>query len=261
MGGLDFFLIAGIGGESQGFQGDHEGITGGIVHVGVSLDGRIPEDFPALFLHGGRIELRGVVDDAHVLPEIGHGIGVVRVKGQVSYRVGQVVQIVHNGFVQGLQHVLADQALDHIIAGHQNIPGIIAAGDIGVHAFVGIIGLVVDPAAVFLLKGAEHFLVDVFTPVVDVQGDALEALFSFSEGEERQDRQGQDQYGGKKLFHVTCSSFLFFLSFRYGIRLASTRMTVTTITISEDRAFTAGLNRFMEYTYMEMFCTSMPAVK
>ena len=222
----------------------------------MALQVLVQEDFPALVLNGRLVDLRRVVNDADALPQVGYGIGVVRVEGQVLHGVRQVVQVVDDGLVQRLQPVFILQALDHIVAGHQDVPGIVAADDVGIQRFVGFIGLVVHLAVVFLFEIPQHVLVDILTPVVNVQRHAAEILGSvLAEGEEGQRAQHhrQRQQYGKGLFHVQTSSLLIFLSLRTGIRLARISITVTTTTITADNALTAGLNRFIEYTNMEMF--------
>ena len=264
VGGFNLFHVFRIGGISQGFQRDHEGIAAGIVHIGMAFEGGIQEDLPAFFLNEFRIDLRGVVDDADALPEIGYGIGVVRVIGQVPHRLRQVVQVVNDGLVQGLEALFLDEPLDHIVAGHQDIPGIVAAEEPGIQRLVGVIVLVIDLAVVLLFKIPENgfLFINIGTPVEDVERSPLEVFGGLlRENGNHQGNQGEGKQYGNHFFHAVCSSFLFFLSFRTGIRLARMRMTATTTTIRADSALTAGLKRFMVYTYMEMFCTSMPAVK
>ena len=204
--------------------------------------GGIEEDLPALLLHDGRIDLRRIIDDTDVLPEIGHAVGIVRIVEEILHAVGQLIQVIDDGLVDGLEHVFLDQALDHIIAGDQDIIGD-TGHQLGIQFLIGGEVRIGDVDVVFLLKIIDDLFVDIFAPVVDIElvtaelGDRVVAL---AEPQKRERGQAQAEQDREHFFHGQISSLLAFLLSR-GSRFTRMRISVTTITIRVERAFTLGL--------------------
>ena len=186
VGGLDLVLVLGIRGIAQGLEGNHESVALGVVHIDMTFVFRIAEDLPALLLYLFRGDLRGIVDDADGLPEVGDTVGVIRVIGEVFHAVGQAVQAADNVLVQRLELAFLNQALDHVIAGDHHVVG--SAGEqFRIHLLVGREEGIVDLNAVFLFEFCDDLFVDILAPVIDVQHVAV------AEGVQGQERQAQEQ--------------------------------------------------------------------
>ena len=162
--------------QPQHLGGNGVGIAGVIEHqhiVGV-LD--IPQRRPAC---GRLLHHSGVVDQPRCTPSVGYAVHVGGVKVPVGVFLADVGKVRDIVVVQGGKHTLLRHFADHILRWENHVIGRAARLHLGVQAFVGVKGRVVDLDAGQFLKGGDdvHAVVaavrNIQTPVVDIQGDAV----------------------------------------------------------------------------------------
>ena len=187
IGFLQFVRIVGIHGITQRLEGHHEDITGRVIDEGVAVQFRIQEDFPALFLYLGGINLRGVIAEYHVLPQVGSTVGVIRIEVETLHSVRNLIQVGDDFLVQGQDPLFLDQPVDHVIAGDHHVVGD-AGLQLGIHFFRVAVQGVIDADAEFLFKVIDNLIIDVFAVVEHIQR-------SVRQREQRQARQADDEQG------------------------------------------------------------------
>ena len=136
----------------------------------------IPQVGPAggRFVHHG-----GVIDDAGGAKHIRHRVFIGGVVVGVAVDFVDVLEVGDVVKVQLCKHPLRDHLGDHIVRRDDDIVIRRAGFQLGVERLIRIKGGVVDVDAGQLLEGIHHVYAvvravgDIFTPVVDVQGDVL----------------------------------------------------------------------------------------
>ena len=173
---------------SRHHQRDGQRVARRVEHQHVHRVGRVHQRFPA----GRRFfDHFRVVENAHRAPGIRHGVFALRVIAfvhEARVDVGNVGDVFPVDF---LKQVFLNHALDHVVAGNDDVVARTAHRDLGIHVLVGLKRLVDDLDARLLLKQVEHFRLNVVAPVVDVD------RFLSRQSKERAERQrgGEEQHG------------------------------------------------------------------
>ena len=160
---------------------------------------------------------------------------------------------------EGGEHVLLDEALDHVVGGNDNVIIYRAARKLCVHILVGGVGGVADAhsfavglviPSLKLLVGVDRAFAavgDVFAPVVDVKGLYLAAVLTFTargEGDEREREKGEGEEQRKDsccFFHLPCPPLLFFLPETEPVKLTASSITRIVATIRAQSAYMLNL--------------------
>ncbi len=165
---LQFFFIGGIHGIAQQFKSYHKGVPFGILHQDIVLVFLIPENGPAVHGIGDHCL---IIKNTYGTPAIGDGVEVPRIE---AFRLLKILltDICQGrgelGIIQGLQQIIVDHFLDHVIGRTDHIIAGGAGGYLGIHGLVGLILIIDHPDPCFLFKGIDGIRIDVFTPVIDI---------------------------------------------------------------------------------------------
>ena len=183
----DLRLICGVDRVAQVEQGRADGVPGVADHAHLAGVLPVKEGGPAgdLPVHHG-----GVVDDAQGTPGVGDRIFVLRVVAQVLILTVNEAEIGDIAVIQLRQHPLRDHLANHVVAGHDYVIVRAALLNQGVHGFVALSGLVVDPDSGLLLKLADQVRIDVLPPAAHIDNPvAVPAAASQAEGHRQGERQ------------------------------------------------------------------------
>ena len=188
-------------------QRNRQRITRGVEHQHIHRVGRIHQRFPAgrCFIHHF-----GVVQNAHRAPGVRHGILAVRVVAfihEARVDVGDIGDILP---VDLLEQILLNHALNHVVAGDDDVIAGAAHGDFGVHILVGFKRFVDDLDAGLLLKERQHFRLNIVAPVVDADCFLRQRKQRAENQRERQQQHSGFLHGGYPPFDVRW--FCFFLN-------------------------------------------------
>ena len=199
--GLQLVDVSRVHGEAQELQGDHEGVADAVLHEDFAFVAGIPEIGP----FGGRIdaqffdELR-VVEDAYRAPGVGDGIFVLRVKclRHLDVPVADVLVVRDVVEVDLGQEVVLNHLLDHVVRGADHVVGDGSGLDDGIHFLVGLKHVVGDVDSRLLLEVFDDGIVDVFTPVVDIELVGVLRVVADDRGSagHNQDKGGGDAQDG-----------------------------------------------------------------